>query len=174
MLHATDSLVAELAGRGTGLDITTSAEGIGRWGEVWSSLDGPASDVLPCWLLERAGELRERYEGLLSVAVGDSVVQGDIRNDNLIVRDDGSVVFVDWGMSRRGPRGSTVFDDLVRRSPGLRRLGDDHVTGFLVALGAWLGYRTTVAVDIGLPTLNEFRRRESARMLEGARRRLGL
>ncbi len=115
-----------------------------------------------------------------------SVVQGDIRNDNLIVRDDGSVVFVDWGMSRRGPSWvdplllrlewveQPVFDDLVRRSPGLRRLGDDHVTGFLVALGAWLGYRTTVAVDIGLPTLNEFRRRESARMLEGARRRLGL
>jgi hypothetical protein len=41
-------------------------------------------------------------------------------------------------------------------------------------LGTWLGYRTTVAVDVGLPTLNDFRRRESARLLEGARRRLGL
>lgn len=142
--------------------------------------------MLPAWLVDRTDEFKERHEALIAAATGDNVVQGDIRNDNLIVRDDGSVVFVDWGMARRGPSWvdpllvrlewveQSVFDELVGRSPALNRLGDDHVTTFLLALGGWLAYRTTVAVDINLPTLNDFRKTESARLLEGARRRLGL
>jgi len=104
----------------------------------------------------------------------------------VLVREDGDVVFVDWGMSRVGPAWfdrlavrlewveDPRFDDLVRSSRVLAELGDDHVTALLTSLGVWLGYRTTVAVDVGLPTLNDFRRRESSRLLEGARRRLGV
>ena len=51
-------------------------------------------------------------------------------------------------------------------------LGTTLRRGFLVALGVWLAHRTTVPM-IGLPTMDLFRRTESARLLEGARRRLG-
>jgi len=99
------------------------------------------------------------------------------------VREDGSLVFVDWGVARAGASWvdplvvrlewveHPTFDDLVHQSPALANLGDDQVTTFLFTFGAWLAYRTTVAVDTGLPTLNDFRTRESARLLEGARRR---
>ena len=186
LLAATDDLVAELAGAGAGLDIASTRQSIARWGEAWPEVATLPRGVLPDWVHEHAGALVERHERLLAVAEGDAVVQGDIRNDNVLVREDGDVVFVDWGMSRVGPAWfdplavrlewveDPRFDDLVRSSRVLAELGDDHVTALLTSLGVWLGYRTTVAVDVGLPTLNDFRRRESSRLLEGARRRLGV
>jgi hypothetical protein len=47
------------------------------------------------------------------------------------------------------------------------------VTGRLLGFGRHLARRTAAAVDVGLPTLNEFRRTESRRILAGAARRLG-
>lgn len=185
-LEATEQLVAELAGRAVGLDLDTSMETLTRWMEVWSALPVLPDDVLPRWVVDRSAQLAELHERLLPAAVGDCVVHGDLRNDNILLRDDGRVVFVDWGMSRRGPSWfdplvmrlewveQPVFDELVAGSPELRDLGDDLVTGFLAGVGAWLAYRSNVAEDIGLPTLNEFRKRESARLLEGVRRRLGV
>ena len=139
--------------------------------------------------MARLDSLRASYDGLLGHANGDHVVHGDLRNDNMIMRTGdqaGSVVFVDWGMARTGPAwfdplllclewiDDPVFDDLVHTFPALQRLGDQNVTAFLVTLGSWLAYRSTVARDINLPTLNDFRKREASRVLEGARRRLGV
>ncbi len=67
-----------------------------------------------------------------------------------------------------------AFDDLVHTFPAVRDLGDEHVTAYLTTFGCWLLYRALVAEDVGLPTLKAFRRREAARLLEGARRRLGI
>ena len=44
---------------------------------------------------------------------------------------------------------------------------------FLAGFGAHLAVRSVVAVDVNLPTLNEFRIRESRRMLVAASRRTG-
>lgn len=189
VLESTVALVDELSGVGPGLDIPTCRSQVERWGEVWREVAGLPSGVLPSWVTSRASSLREAYEGLLGHADGDHLAHGDLRNDNMIVRTDErshSVVFVDWGMSRRGPAwydplvlclewvDNPAFDELVHTFPTLRGLGDENITAFLVTLGSWLGYRCLVAEDIGLPTMNDFRRRESARALEGARRRLGI
>ncbi|HSE08679.1 MAG TPA: aminoglycoside phosphotransferase family protein [Nocardioidaceae bacterium] len=189
LLEATGVLGDELAGLGTGLAITTCRESLERFGAAWDEIAGLPSDVLPGWLGDRAEVLRSSYAGLMEHAEGDHLVHGDLRNDNMIVRVGDParpVVFVDWGMARTGPAWydplllclewveDPVFDELVTTFPSVRDLGEPNVTAFLATLGAWLGYRTTVAVDVGLPTLNDFRRRESARLLEGARRRLGV
>ena len=189
VIEATGMLCDELAGLGTGLGIATCRDSLLRFGEAWDEVPGLPSGVLPPWVGERLGALRPSYDELMEHADGDHVVHGDLRNDNILMPAgdrSGSVVFVDWGVARTGPAWydplllclewveDPVFDELVTTFPALRRLGDENVTAFLVTLGAWLGYRTTVAVDVGLPTLNDFRRRESARLLEGARRRLGL
>ena len=188
-LEAAAALSEELAGLGPGLGGTTCRDSLVRWGELWPQLSGPASDVLPAWMPARADDLRAAYDRLLDHADGDHVVHGDLRNDNIIVRTGeraGEVVFVDWGMARTGPAWydplllclewveDPVFDDLAETFPAVRALGDENVTAFLVIVGGWLAYRSTVAVDVSLPTLNEFRRRESVRLLEGARRRLGV
>jgi aminoglycoside phosphotransferase (APT) family kinase protein len=113
------------------------------------------------------------------------LVHWDIRNDNLLVRDDGSVVFVDWGACGVGPRWvdpllarlerveEPWFDGSIAGSAALADAGDDLVTGWLLGFGCHLAWRTTNAVDVGLPTLNDFRRTESRRVLAGAERRLG-
>ena len=58
-------------------------------------------------------------------------------------------------------------------SPALREAGDDGVTAFLAGFGAHLAVRSVVAVDVNLPTLNDFRIRESRRMLGAVARRAG-
>ena len=189
VVEATGMLCDELAGLGNGLGIPTCRDSLLRFGEAWDAVPGLPSDVLPSWVGERLGALRSAYDGLMEHADGDHVVHGDLRNDNILMRTGdgaGSVVFVDWGVARTGPAWydplllslewveDPVFDELVGTFPCLQRLGDQNVTAFLATLGTWLAYRTTVAVDVGLPTLNEFRRREAARLLRGAERRLGV
>lgn len=184
VLEQTDLLVDRLAGCGRDLGIGTLSRSLARYEPMWPVLPELPADVLPRWCLDVADEMRRWHESLIGVAAGDHLVNYDIRNDNMLLRENGPLVFVDWGVSRTGPPWldplvarlewveQPSFDDLVHESPALLALGDDHVTAFLYTFGAWLAFRTTEAADTGLPTLDMFRRRESARMLEGARRRL--
>jgi hypothetical protein len=109
----------------------------------------------------------------------------DIRIDNLLRPRPGRIVFVDWGGAAVAPawvdpllaRFERVedpwFDASVSRSPALVDAGDDRVTGYLVAFGAALAWASLqLPADVGLPTLNEFRRTEARRALVGAARRL--
>jgi hypothetical protein len=112
------------------------------------------------------------------------VAHWDIRNDNLLVRPDGSLVFVDWGACAVGPDwvdpllarlervGSPWFDVSLTTSSALAAAGDDAVTPWLLGFGCHLAWRSITAVDVGLPTINDFRRTESRGALAGAVRRL--
>lgn len=186
VLAAVDGFVDRLAGRGTGVEerLGTLTGSIDRYGSMWPHLDHVPEQLLPAWARERVGEMRQRVEPLREAASGDHVVNYDIRNDNLLLREDGSVVFVDWGMARVGApwldplvarlewAEQPAFDTLVRDSPVLDRLGDEQVTTFLYLLGAWLAYRTATD-DSGPPGLAAFRLQECRRFQEAARRRIG-
>ena len=65
------------------------------------------------------------------------------------------------------------FDDSLADSPALAEAGDEAVTAFLAGFAAHMAMRSVVAVDLNLPTLNDFRIRESRRMLEAVARRTG-
>jgi hypothetical protein len=185
VLTFTDRLASRLTGRADGLEITAAGDGLRRWGTVWDQLEELPSDLLPRVVRDHAPALRAGYDRMVEAADGDSVVHHDVRNDNLLLRPDGTLVFVDWGMSRRGPRwldplvarlewvDQPDFDVLVLRSDALRELGDDLITAFLAGFGAWLALRSLDPPAPGLPTLGAFRRRESARALAGVARRLG-
>ena len=113
------------------------------------------------------------------------VAHWDIRVDNLLRRPDGDIVFVDWWMAARGPAWADPllarlermdepwFDASIASSPALVDAGDHVVTAFLAGMGAHLAVRSVVAVDVNLPTLNDFRIRESGRMLDAVHRRTG-
>jgi serine/threonine protein kinase len=195
LTRATDALVEATAGRVTTLpdpdgeiallDVSSTVR---RWAEALAHARSVSPELMPRWVADRADELHERAVALAARAEAEAgaLVHWDIRNDNLLVRPDGSFVFVDWGAASRGPRWADPlvvrlervedpwFDVSVRDSPELARLGDEHVTTFLVALAGFLAYRAETAVDVGLPTLNAFRRTESARFFGGAARRLGV
>ncbi|MCM3515590.1 phosphotransferase [Nocardioides sp. P86] len=140
---------------------------------------------MPAWVRRE----RDALAGLLArvrLEPVDHVVHFDIRDDNLLVRPDGGVVFLDWGAFGVGPAWTDPllarlervdrpwFDDSLASSPALVRAGDDVVTGVLAGLGTHLALRAHTARDVGLPGLADFRRRESARFLGGAARRLGV
>ncbi len=155
------------------------------WQAGLDHVAGLPSDLAPRWLVERVDDLRPGVAALTTVAT-DVLVHWDIRNDNLLVRPSGDVVFLDWGACGIGPdwldpllaRLERVhlpwFDESLSTSPALARAGDELVTSTLVALGTFLAHRAHTAVDVNLPTLAAFRRRESARFLDAAARRLGV
>lgn len=65
--------------------ISPAVEELASWGELWEQVDHPrAADYLA---------LARRYADVVD---GDTVVHTDIRDDNLLVRPDGSVVMCDW------------------------------------------------------------------------------
>jgi hypothetical protein len=152
-----------------------------------SSLDHLAelpTDLLPDQVRRDPARMR-RLVALLES--GDTqLTHWDVRVDNLLRPAPGRIVFVDWGAAAVGPpwidpllaRFERVedpwFDDSVTRSPVLADAGDDLVTAFLVAFGTALAWQSTQGrPDVGLPTLNEFRRTEARRALRAAARRLG-
>ncbi len=157
--------------------------------EGWTAgLDHAAEvprELMPRWVVERADDLRAGLVELAAVPM-ERLVHYDIRNDNLLVRPSGEIVFLDWGGCGIGPdwldpmlaRVERIhlpwFDESLATSPALARAGDDLVTSSLVGVGAFLAYRAHTAVDVNLPTLAAFRRQESARFLGAAARRLGI
>jgi hypothetical protein len=155
------------------------------WLDALEQADTLPSELLPGWVVARREELRGNVEALAAVPV-ERLVHWDVRDDNLLVRPTGELVFLDWGMSGIGPdwldplmaRLERVdhpwFDASIARSPALARAGDGVVTTWLACVGTFLAWRSQTAVDINLPTLNDFRRRESARFLAAAARRLGI
>jgi hypothetical protein len=59
-------------------------------------------------------------------------------------------------------------------SPALAAAGDVAVDAWLVGFATVLAWRAHTAVDVNLPTLNDFRISLSQRMMVGAERRLGI
>lgn len=170
-----------------GPDLAASA---GRWHRrVARALDEDPTHF-PAWFVAEREAVLGRLGSLPDRLPPESWVHLDVRDDNLLVRPDGSAVVVDWGMSRSGPSwvdqvllaahrvDRADFDDLVvdlevhgasvARGAALQ----DDVTDLVLALGASLAALRDRPVP-GLPEIDEFRRREQARLLEGARRRLG-
>lgn len=170
-----------------GPDLAASAT---RWHRrVARALDEDPSHF-PAWFVSERDALLVRLAALPERLPPESWIHLDVRDDNLLVRPDGSAVVVDWGMSRSGPSwvdqvllaahrvDRADFDDLVvdlevhgasvARGAALQ----DDVTDLVLALGASLAALRDRPVP-GLPEIDEFRRREQARLLEGARRRLG-
>lgn len=190
LLAATDELGMVLAERVPSPD--ASAHGLNdfrtaatNWAESFDRLRRLDAVPVPDWVLGDADEWQTRVVDLAAYDAA-RLQHWDIRNDNLIERPDGSLVFVDWGQAMVGPAWldpllarleraeDSWFDTSLASSPPLVAIGDDAVTAWLVGFGTMLAVRTVTALDINLPTLAAFRRAESARMLTAAARRLDL
>lgn len=192
LLGATDRLAAVLADRVPEPPATPAADegGLHDFADVverWAgALDRAAErplDLLPDWVCADAGDWAARVRSLADTGPG-RLVHWDIRNDNLLLRPSGELVFLDWGAALVGPdwldpllarlerMELSWFDASLATSPPLARVGDDAVTAWLVGFSAFLAWRAETAQDVNLPTLGEFRRREARRALGAAARRL--
>ena len=155
------------------------------WADTLDSLpEAPAEAPVPGWVNGEAPAWAARLRDLAEQP-DSHVVHWDIRVDNLLRRPDGRMVFLDWGMAARGPAWADPllarlervdapwFDDSLTGSAALAAAGDEVVTAFLAGFGTHLAVRSVVAVDVNLPTLNDFRLRESQRILGAVARRTG-
>ena len=153
------------------------ADAIARSGEI------PA-DLLPDWIRHDTGTWEPLVRDLAAHDV--RLVNFDIRSDNLLERPTGELVFLDWGGTGIGPGWldpllarlerveSPWFDASLASSPALAAAGDTAVDAWLVGFATFLAWRVHTAVDVNLPTLNDFRISVSRRLLAGAERRLGI
>lgn len=156
-----------------------------RWAASFAEIEALEGVPVPDWVREDVDGWQSRVADLAAYE-GPALLHWDIRDDNLVQRPDGSIVFVDWGQAMVGPAWidpllarleraeDPWFDAALGSSPALVAAGDDAITTWLVGFGTMLAVRTVTAVDIGLPTLGAFRRSEAARMLAAAARRLDL
>lgn len=181
---------AELTPDPIGLDVPSMADSVARWNRRVERALADDPTMFPDWFAAEPDDVLRRLGSLEARMPSDSWVHLDVRDDNLLVRGDGSAVVVDWGMSRSGPSWLDqvllavhraelpVFDEQVTAAVAFDAVGAEHpvpgddVTDFLLALGASLAALRDRPVP-GLPAIDDFRRREQARLLEGARRRLG-
>ena len=162
-----------------------------RWSREIHEATPEALAQLPTWWQERQAELVSRIAGLPAQLPTEVLCHLDIRDDNLLVRGDGSVVVFDWGMARPGP---TWVDEVLLHLHGVEhesfdrhvaaltsydastqsaRERDAAVTDFVLTLGTSLALLGQ-GDSHGLAHLSDFRRRESVRLLAGAARRLGV
>lgn len=193
LLEATDELGVVLGERTT--DAVAGAGGTYDTGltsqrsifqQFATSLDTLAEHPgapVPAWVREDAPAWAARTR-TLSEGPMSTLVHYDIRIYNLLQRPTGEIVFVDWGAAGIGPdwldpllaRLERVdqdwFDTSLTSSAALARVGHEAITTWLVGIGTHMAVRTVTAVDVNLPTLQEFRRTESARFLGAAARRV--
>jgi hypothetical protein len=154
------------------------------WADAVARAEEIPGELLPDWVRRDPGTWEPLVRGLADHEV--RLVHWDIRNDNLLQRPTGELVFLDWGAAGVGPgwldpllaRLERVedpwFDSALASSPALAAAGDVAVDAWLVGFAVFLAWRAHHAVDVNLPTLNDFRISESRRMLAGAERRLGV
>ncbi|MFC4859038.1 phosphotransferase [Actinophytocola glycyrrhizae] len=70
----------------------------------WHRLrDDPPAELDP-WVAGHLGDLCRRADHGLAALAGDTLTHTDLRADNLLIGDDGTVTVVDWPWGARGPR----------------------------------------------------------------------
>lgn len=156
------AMAVELAGLLTPAPegVETAAEAFGSWPALWETIDDPhAADC---------GALAARFE---DVVAGDTLVHCDIRDDNLLVRPDGTVVMCDWNWPvvgadwldslflLIGPRGDGLdVEAHIARHPLLSRVDPESID---VALALILGYFAASAALPSPPTSPYLRRAQA-------------
>jgi len=146
--------------------------------------DGPGPRLDP-WTAARVDELAERARRGVVALGGDGLCHCDLRADNVVL-DGAEVVVVDWPWAvRAAPWADALFvlvngalegghdpEAWLRRSPVLRAVPPEEVTGALAGLAGFFVDVARWPAPSGLPTVRDFQRRQAGVVLAWLRRRL--
>jgi aminoglycoside phosphotransferase (APT) family kinase protein len=153
------------------------AHDLGGWRRV--AADPPAG--LDPWVTEHLDALLAASERAQAALIGDTLVHCDVRADNMLLRPDGSLVFVDWPWGCLGPawldRALLALNVLVHGGDGDRILAElsnpADARDLIVAL---TGYFVDIArrpPPPGLPTVRAFQRFQAEALLPWLRYQMG-
>ncbi len=155
--------------------IRTVAEQYGAMFTGWRILAREDRDNIgDRWCRERVDELAAAEARWEQATVGDGLIHGDVRSDNVLLSADGRVVFVDWTSTCTGAGWFEVLAMLpsVELEGGgepesvLDRAGLDHFdtqtqTPLVAALAGYFTERGRLPDPPGLPTLRPFQRAQA-------------
>jgi hypothetical protein len=138
------------------LELSSFAEEFRDWPAYWDRVAESRPDLLH---LAEAAELAARYT---EIAAGDTVVHTDVRDDNFLIRPDGTALICDWNwpvagavwldslFTLIGPRGDGIdIDAVIASRPLLRDVPAEHVD---IALALIAGYFFKSAAEPVVPT----------------------
>jgi len=136
----------------------------------WATLRDGSPDGLDVWTRDHLDELAALESDWRDAADGDTLLHLDLRADNMLIRSDGDVVFVDgpWG-ARGAPlfdvvvmapsvamQGGPEVDWLIARHPAARGSDPRAVNALLAAIAGMFTSRALQPPPPGLPTLRAF------------------
>jgi hypothetical protein len=154
-------------------DLATAADTIGADLVGWANIAANPPDDLDAWAAGHLDELRAAaVRAHAALATGDTLTHCDIRADNILIRPDGSVVFVDWPWGCIGPAWlDTVLlalNVIVHGGDGDRlltgmdvRIATDVIAGFT---GFFLDI-SRLPPPPGIPTVRAFQRAQGDALL---------
>ncbi|MPY61906.1 aminoglycoside phosphotransferase family protein [Streptomyces spongiae] len=172
--------------------VESLAEAFRGWQQVIDEGDegdeGGDGAVLDPWTVSHLPHLAELAASWTGLADGDTLAHCDLRADNILLTEDGRVVFVDWPHARRG---AAPWFDLLLMLPSVRAQGgpdpeevfaahplgrdaeSDAVTATLAGFAGFMIRNCRQPPPPGLPTLRAFQRAQGEAALEWLRKRLG-
>jgi aminoglycoside phosphotransferase (APT) family kinase protein len=133
----------------------------------WSTVD---PDTLDEWTRTNLAELIALEGEWRQAAAGDTLLHLDLRADNMLIRPDGEVMFVDWPWGARGAplldvvgfapsvrmQGGPDLDWLLARHPAAAAGGRRAADSLLAAVAGMFTTRAQRPPPPGLPTLRAF------------------
>lgn len=152
-----------------------------RWLQRWGFVREDPHAYLPTWAAERADELYARAEAMRHQLPPTTLCHTDVRDDNFLIRPDGSAVVLDWGMASLAPAWLDPVLLATQRSTdkGAAWLkghvapeDDEAVTNLLVAFGGAQAWRGTQPNHAALPAMADYCREDATRLLALAEHRL--
>ncbi len=155
-LDAIEIATRELTPAPAGLHLDQFADEFGAWPAFWDHVAATRPD------LPHRAEAAELAAGFAAVCGGETVVHTDVRDDNVLLRPDGTAVICDWNwpvvgapwldtlFMMIGPRGDGLDVDAVLASrPLTREVPADHVDALLALV---VGYFFKAGDDPVPPT----------------------
>jgi aminoglycoside phosphotransferase (APT) family kinase protein len=134
----------------------------------WRRLRDDPPENLDPWVAGHLDDLCDRADHGLAALAGDTLTHTDLRADNLLISDDGTVTVVDWPWGARGPAWLDTLLLLLNirlhgGDPDLATIDADRddLVGVLAGLGAFFADAARLPAPPGLPALREFQQAQA-------------
>lgn len=156
------------------------------WRELASGT-ASSGDGLDAWTrrhLDRLASLESAWE---RAAAGETLLHTDLRADNVLLRPDGRVVFVDWPHAAAGAsfvdsllmvpsvtmQGGPDPEAVLSMTRAFEGVEPDAIDAVLAAVAGYFVTRSALPPDPAVPAVRAFQRAQGEVSLAWLRRRLG-